>query len=64
MDEDPTFEIPTWPGGGGRGSVVADEARNTVDLACKRASARLSQQRSQTVPYRRIQWHYTYLSAD
>lgn len=64
VDEDPTFEIPIWPGGGGRGVVVADEARNTVDLACKQTSARLSQQRSQTLPYRRILWRYTYLLAE
>lgn len=41
MDEDATFEIPVWAGGGGRRAIVAKEARNAVNLACKRASARL-----------------------
>jgi len=52
MNEDATFEIPVWAGGGGRRAIVANEARNTVHFACKRASARLCSD------YHRV-WHTT-----
>lgn len=35
MDEDATFEIPVWAGGGGRRAIVAKEARNAVNLAAE-----------------------------